>query len=827
MPPLSRTAGERALAAIADANSDAIISADRELRITSWNRGAERLFGYSESEALGQSVALIAPRGEEPSQAGALTRVIAGDNVESVETIRRGKGGALISVVLTLAPVRDAGGVVTGVAALVRELADPQRTERAARRLAAIIESSDDAIISKDLDGIVTSWNEAAERIFGYTAPEMIGRSIRAIIPADRQQEEDEVLARIRSGRKVDHFETTRRRKDGSSVEISLTVSPVRDASGRVIGASKVARDISERRQVELERARLFAASEEQSRVTNTLNDVGRVVAASLNRDSVVQAVTDAATTAVGADFGAFFYNVTDPVRGGEYQLYALAGAPIEAFASFPHPRATAIFAPTFRGEGTVLLNDVTKDPRFGHNPPYHGMPEGHLPVCSYLAVSVRARSGEVVGGLFFGHHEPARFTAQHARIVEGIASWASVGLENASLYVTAHEANRLKDEFLATLSHELRTPLNAIVGYTRMVRGRLMTGEKQERALETIERNATALTRIVEDILDISRIISGKLRLRVQQVDLRLIVAAAIDAVLPAADAKNLRLERILEAPDVLVTGDPDRLQQVVWNLLSNAVKYTPRGGKVHVSLLRVNSHVEVVVTDTGIGISAEFLPHVFERFRQADAGMTRERGGLGLGLSISKDLVELHGGTIEAASAGENHGTTFRVKLPALSVHAAARDASRVHPEGAGAIQPIRVPDLRGIRVLAVDDEEDARRLVREVLETTGATVDTAGSGTEVLDILARTPPDVLVADLGMPRMDGFQLMREIRRHQDERIRQIPAAAMTAYARPEDRTRALQSGFQLHLAKPIDPGELMAAVAALAKRVSDPARD
>src|SRR4051812_35122112 len=346
MPPLSRTAGERALAAIATANSDAIISADSELRITSWNHGAERLFGYSASEALGQSVALIAPPGEEPSQAGALTRVIAGDNVESVETIRRGKGGALISVVLTLAPVRDAGGVVTGVAALVRELADPQRTERAARRLAAIIESSDDAIISKDLDGIVTSWNEAAERIFGYTAPEMIGRSIRAIIPADRQQEEDEVLARIRSGRKVDHFETTRRRKDGSSVEISLTVSPVRDASGRVIGASKVARDISERRQVEVERARLFAASEEQSRVTNTLNDVGRVVAASLNRDSVVQAVTDAATTAVGAEFGAFFYNVVDPGSGGASQLHALAGAPLDAVAFLSPPRAPAVVAP-------------------------------------------------------------------------------------------------------------------------------------------------------------------------------------------------------------------------------------------------------------------------------------------------------------------------------------------------------------------------------------------------------------------------------------------------------------------------------------------------
>jgi CheY-like chemotaxis protein len=268
-------------------------------------------------------------------------------------------------------------------------------------------------------------------------------------------------------------------------------------------------------------------------------------------------------------------------------------------------------------------------------------------------------------------------------------------------------------------------------------------------------------------------------------------------------------------------VSGDPDRLQQVVWNLLSNAVKYTPRGGKVQVGLLRVNSHVEVVVSDTGIGISAGFLPHVFERFRQADGGVARERGGLGLGLSIAKDLVELHGGTIEAASAGENLGSTFRIKIPVMVVHA-EEGGARVHPQAAGGAPKMVIPDLRGVRVLVVDDEDDARRLVREVLELTGAAVETASSAAEALEVLTRSEMDVLVADLGMPRTDGIELIRRVRKHAHAHVRRIAAAALTAYARSEDRTAALQSGFQLHLAKPIEPAELMAAVAALVQRTS-----
>src|SRR5687768_2776183 len=288
--------------------------------------------------------------------------------------------------------------------------------------------------------------------------------------------------------------------------------------------------------------------------------------------------------------------------------LYTVSGAPREAFASFPNPRATAIFAPTFHGEGPVRLDDVTQDPRYGKLPPYFGMPPGHLPVRSYLAVPVKGVKGDVLGGLFFGHPAAGRFTKQHERLAMGVSSWASVALENVRLYNEAQIANRTKDEFLAVLSHELRTPLNAIVGYSRLLRGGVLSGEKAARGLETLERNATWLTQIVEDVLDISRIVAGKIRLDVQPVNLPSVVQDAIATVQPAANAKGVLLQTILDPTVGPVSGDPDRLQQVIWNLLTNAVKFTPRGGRVQVRLERVSSHVEIIVSDTGTGIHPDF---------------------------------------------------------------------------------------------------------------------------------------------------------------------------------------------------------------------------
>jgi PAS domain S-box-containing protein len=683
----------------------------------------------------------------------------------------------------------------------------------AQRHLAKIVDSSDDAIVSKDLNGLILSWNAAAQRMFGYSAAEAIGQSIRIIIPDVRQSEEDFVLAEIRAGRSVRHYETVRQRKDGTLIPISLTVSPIYNDQGVVIAASKIARDITER-------AQLLAAAQEQAQILRTLTEVGVTVAASLEHGAIVQKVTDVATAVTHAEFGAFFYNVIDQQSGEAYMLYSLSGAPKEAFDGFPQPRATAVFAPTFHGEGVVRLDDVTQDPRYGRNPPYHGMPKGHLPVRSYLAVPVKSPSDEVLGGLFFGHSRAGVFTAQHEQLAIGIAAWASIALQNARLYRQAREADRLKDEFLAVLSHELRTPLNAIVGYSRLLRGGILSGDKAMRGLETLERNAKSLTQIVEDVLDISRIVAGKIRLDVQPVELPLVVHNAVATVQPAADAKAIRLQTIIDPRVGPVSGDPDRLQQVAWNLLSNAVKFTPKKGRVQVRVERVNSHIEIVVSDTGMGIRADFLPHVFERFRQADSGPTRQTAGLGLGLSIVRHIVEMHGGSVHVDSDGEGKGATFRVRLPLMIVQDTAIREPREHPrtETQAPLKGLR--DLTGIRVLAIDDEEDALGLLRVVLEAAGAEVLTTSSALDALQRVADIKPDALVVDLGMPQMDGFDFITQIRASSDAGVRDIPAAALTAFARSEDRTKALDSGFEMHLAKPVDPGELVASVATLVRR-------
>jgi signal transduction histidine kinase/CheY-like chemotaxis protein len=511
---------------------------------------------------------------------------------------------------------------------------------------------------------------------------------------------------------------------------------------------------------------------------------------------------------------------VTDPASGDSYTLYTLSGVPNEAFAKFPQPRSTQIFAPTFHGEGPVRLDDVTQDPRYGQNPPYQGMPEGHLPVRSYLALPVKTAKGEVLGGLFFGHSRTGVFTEQHERIVAGIAGWASLALENARLYVVAREADRLKDEFLAVLSHELRTPLNAILGYARLLRGGILSGEKADRGLETLERNATSLTRIVEDVLDVSRIVAGKIRLDVQPVELPLVIHNAVATVQPAADAKGVRVQTIVDRRVGAVSGDPDRLQQVIWNLLANAVKFTPRNGRVQIRLERVNSHVEIVVSDSGAGIRPEFLPHVFERFRQGDSGPTRQTGGLGLGLSIVRNIIEMHGGSVHGASEGEGRGSTFTVRLPLMIVQPQESREPREHPRTERVERLGALGGLDGVRVMAVDDEVDALALLRAVLEAAGAEVIASSSGTEALQQIESIKPHALIVDLGMPSMDGFEFIARVRALPNSDVSDVPAAALTAFARSEDRTKALRSGFEMHLAKPVDPAELVASIATLVKR-------
>jgi PAS domain S-box-containing protein len=839
-----------------------------------------------------------------------------------------------------------------------------QSPELAPYWLAAIIESADDAIISKTLEGRITSWNKGAERLFGYTADEVIGKPVTILFPPEHENEEPTILARLKAGERVEHYETVRMRKDGTLLDISLTVSPIRDADGRIIGASKVARDITEQKRVRREldesatrlnlamaaahlgdwswdpksdvvtlsetAARIFgvepgvhmtwtqvrellheddreharvaveqslashsdydieyrviqaAGSErwvlargrglyaddgqvtgmlgfvqditerkttlealrEQTEALATINELGQLISAELDLHKTVQTVTDAATELTGARFGSFFYNILDEA-GASYMLYTLSGVPREAFAHFPMPRATDLFGPTFRGEGVIRIADVKQDPRYGKNSPYYGMPEGHLPVVSYLAVPVVSRSGEVIGGLFFGHPEPGVFTERHERLVSGLAAQAAIAMDNARLfeavalaradaeqaatenerlYREAQESSRLKDEFLATVSHELRTPLTAVLGWTHMLRTGQFNGDSTVKALETIERNARAQAQLIDDLLDISRIITGKLRIDVRPVNPNAFIEAAIEAVRPAAEAKGVRLQKIMDTSVVAVAGDPVRLQQVIWNLLANAIKFTPRGGRVQITLERVNSHLEIAVSDTGQGIAPEFLPHVFDRFRQADQRTTRQHGGMGLGLAIVRHLVELHGGTVEAASAGEGQGATFTVYLPVAPIYQMDTEGARVHPAARSSLPRYDcVERLDGMKILVVDDEPDTRELLRRGLGQCGAEVTVVGSATEALEALRASPPDLLISDIGMPNVDGYDLIRQVRALPAEAGGASPAIALTAYARVEDRMQALRAGYQMHVPKPVELAELVTVAASLARRSSN----
>ncbi len=755
------------LASIVASADDAIISKDLDGTITSWNRAAERIFGYSETEAIGRSIRLIVPPELYEEEDNVLDHVRKGTGVDHYDTVRVRKDGTRIEVSLSVSPIVTAAGEIIGASKIARDITERRRLERVTQHFAAIVASADDAIVSKDLDGIVVSWNPAAERLFGYTAADIVGRSIRLIIPPDRQSEEDRVLATIRRGESIDHFETLRQRKDGSLVPISLTVSPIRNANGEIIGASKIARDLTRIQRTQREALRLAAIVESSD-------------------DAIVSKDLDGIVTSWNASAQRIF----------GYTAAEMIGRSIRTI--IPDDR---------QHEEDMVLSRIRKGERVDHFETMRRRKDGVLVAISLTVSPIRGLDGTILGA---------------SKIARDISDRQRAEEERQRLLTMAREASRLKDEFLATLSHELRTPLNAIVGYVRMMQSNLLTGDKLRRAIDTVSRNATSLNQIVEDVLDVSRIISGKLRLDVQRVDLGPILQNAVDTVRPAADAKGLQLTTISDPRTPPVSGDPERLQQVLWNILSNAVKFTPRGGKVQARLEQVNSHVEITVSDTGAGIAPEFLPHVFDRFRQADAGMDRAAGGLGLGLAISRHLVELQGGRIFAMSGGVGKGSTFRIELPRRIVDDVAMREAREHPRSSGDEPHIVVPQLHGIRILAVDDDRDALALVREILEATGATVATADSGQDALTALQRTIPDVLLLDIGMPQMTGFELIERIRTSEDPRVRAVPAAALTAYARSEDRIRALRSGFQLHLAKPVDPAELMAAMAALARRPS-----
>ena len=1051
-----------------DAMPVALCVIDREGRIVRYNQRAVELWGR-------------------PLAPADIVRVPVEQVIRTGEPLRdfpflvKHHDGSTIATRVTATPITDARG--STVAAIITFLEQSPDWDAAVHRarLAAIVVSSDDAILSKTLDGIIESWNIGAERVFGYTAEEAVGHNISLIIPFDRLDEEADVLARLRRGEKIDHFETVRRAKDGRLVDVSMTVSPIKGPDGRIVGASNVARDVTEKRLAEeaLSRSRrryqrifeaagvsiwdedftavraaldelrasgirdfaayfahnpeevdryialvrvvdvnettlrIFGASDkrtllqslttvftpetrevfaqelvalaegrttfeaesvlrtlhgdrvdvlvsitfpmageaadsvlvtltditlqklaEQARrdsealfhemadtapamlwisdpagawtflsrqwyeftaqepegalglgwlnalhpddrdsaaaavveatderrpfhfecrlsqpdgeprwviiagqprldtdggfvgfvgsaiditerrkaeeavidevhTRETLSRVGAALASELDPDTLIQAATDAATALTSAQWGVFFFAVTDD-SGNTTEHRAVSGLPTDAFDGAPGP------GPEPRRPFIVRIDDLHAAERAESGVIERRWLPRDVTVRSYLSVPVISRTGDVRGGLCFGHIRAGVFLPKHEQLASGIAAWAALALDNASLYKEAQEANRAKDEFIATLSHELRTPLNAMLGWAHMLRANVLPPDTQRRALDTLERNVRTQAQLVDDLLDVSRIVAGKLHIKGDEVDLTTVVMSAADTVRPATVAKGLSF-RVVVDPDqqVIVTGDADRLRQILWNLLTNAVKFTPKGGRVEIELRWTDTSASVVVTDTGQGIRQDFLRHVFERFRQADSTASRRHGGLGLGLAIVRHLTEAHGGSVSAESAGEGLGATFTLHLPIREI--------RVR-EKAGAGSETRGTALAGLRVLIVDDEPDTRDVLRALLEVQGAAVTLASSAGEALDLLGRQPTDVLLADIGMPEQDGYALIEAVRALPTQEAL-IPAVAVTAYVSSRDRARAFKAGYGWHLAKPVDPDQLVAVVSAAAR--------
>ena len=636
---------------------DAVISTDGEGRVTFMNGVAESLTGWREAEALRQPLSEIFHIINEQSRQlvdNPVEKVLREGRVVGLanHTILIAKDGTERPIDDSAAPIRDDDGQIIGVVLVFHDIAGRTQAEQARAHLAAIVESSDDAIISKNLYSIITSWNKGAEKLFGYTATEAIGQSITMLMPPQYVNEEPQILEKIRRGEIIDHYETVRQRKDGTTLDISLTVSPIRDEAGNIIGASKIARDITGQKRAQAEREQLLASEQEARRQSEA--------------------------------------------------------------------------------------------------------------------------------------------------------------------------ANRMKDEFLATVSHELRTPLNAMLGWSRLLSGGSLDHETAARGLKSIEQNAKAQSQLIEDLLDVSRIISGKFRLKAQPLEAALVIEAAIDSVRPTADAKGVRLQVVLDPDAGPVSGDAGRLQQVVWNLLANAIKFTPKRGRVQVRLTQINSHIELEVSDTGQGIACEFLPYVFDRFRQADGSISRPHGGLGLGLAIVRHIVELHGGSVIADSPGKDQGATFTIRLPLMVAHTKARSEERAHPrvddEVALHFQSSRTLD--GVKILIVDDEPESLLLLSTMLTQSGAYIKTAASAEEGFTQVKEWKPDVIVSDIGLPGEDGYSFMKRVKTWTRQAGVWIPAVALTAYARTEDRMKALASGYQIHVPKPVEPAELITVLVSLVER-------
>jgi len=655
-------------------------------------------------------------------------------------------------------------------------------------RFRLLVESVKDyAIFMLDPGGHVLTWNAGAERFKGYNAAEIVGQHFSRFYPTEALQAglpAHELEVAEATGSFED--EGWRVRKDGTLFWANVVITALRDRTGTLVGFAKVTRDLTQRRHHEEslrqseERFRLLV--EGVSDYAIFMLDVNGIVA---SWNAGAQRIKGyAANEIIGRHFSTFY--PADARQSGwtehELQVAAETGRFVDE-------------GWRIRKDGTTFWAGVT-------------------------ITALRDRQGRLIG---FAKLTRDLTGQKRAEALELAGQEREQILEaERSARIEAQRATRIKDEFLATLSHELRTPLSSILGWTQILKHKAdaMKPADLKRGIDVIDRNARAQVRLIDDLLDLNRIMAGKVRLDVKQVSLPDIVQHVVESAELGAKAKGIRIETRLDPDTPPLSADSGRLQQVVWNLLSNAIKFTASGGRIEVVLQRTGATAVLSVADNGVGIAESFLPRVFDRFAQSDASTTRRFGGLGLGLAISKQLVELHGGTIRASSAGEGKGATFFVELP-LAAAAPHAEAAPSEPAAADPSrpQPPPLPTLDGLHILVIDDEADGRELLRRVLADQAATVTAVSSGEDALAELRIIRPDLIVSDIGMPEMDGYQLMRTLRAREATGER-IPAVALTAFARAEDRKRALLAGYQAHLAKPFDVAELVLVIADLAKR-------
>ncbi|MBO0722028.1 MAG: PAS domain S-box protein [Blastocatellia bacterium] len=671
------------------------------------------------------------------------------------------------------------------------DITERKRAEVAQARLAAIVESSDDAIIGTTLQGIITSWNKGAEKLFGYSEGEILGQPLTTLIPPERQGEEATILERLGRGERIDHYETVRLRKDGSTLNLSLTISPIKDSGGRIIGATEIARDI---REVKL------------------LDEALRRGEAEFR--SLLESIPAAA----------YICNAEGLITDYNRRLVELLGrAPRlgdDRFSDsykFSTPDGTPLRIP-------VIEEDTVYDNREGRAVVIE-RPDGKRVTALIHANPIRNESGMLIGAvnIFVDDSERRRFELEKEQLMKELAE------REEAAHAEAQSANGSKSEFLSLVSHELRSPISSILVYSQLLRSTPQNASEIERTCEIIEYYARTQLGLVDDLLDTARVVSGKLQLDLQQIDVMPLLVNVHNVLRPAAEAKGIKLRVHYAKTSEVIKGDPVRLQQVIWNLLSNAIKFTAAGGRVELWLERNEENLYLIVIDSGVGIDPEFLPHIFDRFHQAEQAGSTRYGGLGLGLALTKHLVELHGGTIEAASEGLGLGSVFTVKLPvAKQVEVPQADTQVIRSEGAVTLTDIGT--IKGTRILVADDQQEARVKLVEVLSKRGASVTAVASGIGALSILAdplgSERPDVFICNIDMPDEEGFAVLKRLRTLEASRgttvSQRIPALAVTATGGEEEWLRARNAGFDICVPRPAEVDDLVRMIAGLARNRS-----